>query len=138
MDIVQGLWLGSYEDAADLVNRNPEGIASVLDCRHTCEQNYRVPSGIDYLRLPLEDGEPIPERLFWQGIGFIRQHLNRGLLVHCRSGQSRSVTMVAACLVTSGQQTDMAAALKWIQSKRAMANPDPTVWSSAVKLMEEV
>jgi len=100
-EIVPGLYLGDVIHAADEALLRRIGITHVLNC---CGDFYRgdVP-GIHRMSLDIQDTAdfPIMEQLP-RAIEFIAGALKSGgrILVHCQKGKSRSVTVVAAYLMS--------------------------------------
>lgn len=72
---------------------------------------YYVGTDIIYHQIPMEDhGQPQPAAAYMQGVMIIRGAVlrNERILVHCRAGASRSVSMVYAWLRAGGMQPDEA------------------------------
>ncbi len=82
------------------------GIGAVLDLR--AEAGHRLPSlskaGLHYFHLPVPDLEAPTEEGLHDAAEWVLQELgdDRNVLVHCRLGLGRSVTVVVAVLVRMG------------------------------------
>lgn len=101
--IIPGLYLSGIAVARNPVRLSELGISRVVCCCMWTEfpPSDEVP-GVTYFRVDVEDmsREPI-EMYFEEACDFVSESLeNReGVLVHCRSGVSRSSTIVLAFLV---------------------------------------
>jgi GGDEF domain-containing protein len=107
--IINNLWLGSQQDADELIRNNPEKITAILNVRGT--DAYRPPGrdqasehpGKAYKWIPAPDTgviypEHVKEALLW-----LREQTDKGerILIHCKHGISRSPAFLAAFMVES-------------------------------------
>jgi atypical dual specificity phosphatase len=120
--ITNEIALGDIEDS-----RDPEGVDAVLNVAAEVSILHDVPC----LHLKIDDHRSITRRDLSRAIRFLTERTSVGqkVLVHCSAGISRSPAVVAAFLsATTGISTKDA--LKIIQQKRWIADPDPVVWES--------
>lgn len=68
--------------------------------------------GLAELHLPVDDLSPPSQEQLTDALAFIDQHIawGRAVAVHCRMGQGRTGTVLAAFLIRSGQPCDAAIA----------------------------
>ena len=108
--IVNNLWLGSQQDADELVRNNPEKITAILNVRGA--DAYKPPGrdqasehpGKAYRWIPAPDTgviypEHVKEALLW-----LQEQAGKRerILIHCKYGISRSPAFLAAFMVESG------------------------------------
>jgi GGDEF domain-containing protein len=108
--IINNLWLGSQQDADELIHNNPEKITAILNVRGV--DAYKPPGrdqasehpGKVYRWIPAPDtgviyAEHVREALVW-----LQEQTNKGerILIHCKHGISRSPAFLAAFMVESG------------------------------------
>ena len=96
--VADGVFIGRHlsESEAHVLTR--EQIGAVVDvCNAFNEPNSLCQ--IDRLELPILDLTPPHAEQLDRAIAFIEQHRDRGVLVHCKAGYSRSAAVVAAWLV---------------------------------------
>ena len=108
--IVNNLWLGSQQDADELVRNNPEKITAILNVRGA--DAYKPPGrdqasehpGKAYKWIPAPDTgviypEHVKEALVW-----LQEQTDKRerILIHCKYGISRSPAFLAAFMVESG------------------------------------
>jgi GGDEF domain-containing protein len=108
--IINNLWLGSQQDADELIRNNPEKITAILNVRGA--DAYRPPGrdqasehpGKVYKWIPAPDTgviypEHVREALLW-----LQEQTDKGerILIHCMHGISRSPGFLAAFMVESG------------------------------------
>jgi len=119
--IWERLYLGSLDEAAELVAGNPFAITTVLSlCSHKVP---RKAQGISYTHLPIADSRPISARQFDAVMAAIAQGVRHGnLLIHCGGGISRSPIMTAAWLHRCGC-LNLVAALMAIRERRPIIDP---------------
>lgn len=130
-EVTPTLYLGNYYNAAELVkNGNPLGIQAILNvCR---EPEYTVPEGVAHIQVPFHDGHPIPEQDFKTCMDFLQEHHGSGkkTLIHCAAGISRSPTITASWLHTTGAM-DFNTALLHLSNRRPIVGPAVSVVNSA-------
>jgi len=108
--IINSLWLGSQQDADELIRSNPEKITAILNVRGA--DAYKPPGrdqasehpGKVYKWIPAPDTgvvypEHVKEALLW-----LQEQTDKGerILIHCKHGISRSPAFLAAFMVESG------------------------------------
>jgi len=108
--IINNLWLGSQQDADELVRNNPEKITAILNVRGA--DDYKPPGrdqaaehpGKAYKWIPAPDTgviypEHVKEALVW-----LQEQTDKHerILIHCKYGISRSPAFLAAFMVESG------------------------------------
>jgi len=108
--IINNLWLGSQQDADELVRNNPEKITAILNVRGA--DAYKPPGrdqaaehpGKAYKWIPAPDTgviypEHVKEALLW-----LQEQTDKRerILIHCKHGISRSPAFLAAFMVESG------------------------------------
>src|SRR5260370_34767899 len=108
--IVNNLWLGSQQDADELIRNNPENITAILNVRGP--DAYHPPGrdqsaehpGKAYKWLPAPDIGIVYRRLVKEALVWLREQTDKGerILIHCMHGISRSPAFLAAFMVESG------------------------------------
>jgi len=108
--VINNLWLGSQQDADELVRNNPEKITAILNVRGA--DAYKPPGrdqaaehpGKAYKWIPAPDTgviypEHVKEALVW-----LQEQTDKRerILIHCKHGISRSPAFLAAFMVESG------------------------------------
>ncbi|KIY48793.1 hypothetical protein FISHEDRAFT_65614 [Fistulina hepatica ATCC 64428] len=122
-EIIPNLWVGNLPSAMDVDTLKQNHIYSVLTA-----MSGRIQINETFVRHQIQlDDDPSADILvhFLPCISFIQAELDkdRGVLVHCQAGMSRSVAIVAAYLMyTRGLEPD--AALEMIRQKRPLAGPN--------------
>ena len=118
------LGIGSKEDF------QKHGFHAQLQCAEPFDS--WLPDCVEVMRVPFDDGAPIPERLFRQGQEWLGKHWDAGnkILISCAGGHSRSVTMAIALLKTKCRLRFLDAAYEAID-RIPEAYPHPKVLASA-------
>src|ERR1700692_3296075 len=108
--IVNNLWLGSQQDADELVRNNPEKITAILNVRGA--DAYKPPGrdqasehpGKVYKRIPAPDTGTISHEHVREALIWLQEQTNKGerILIHCKHGICRSPAFLAAFMVESG------------------------------------
>lgn len=108
--IVNNLWLGSQQDADQLIHHNPEKITAILNVRGPDaydppgrDQSAEHP-GKAYKWIPAPDRGTISSRHVKEALLWLREQTDKGqrILIHCKHGVSRSPAVLAAFMVESG------------------------------------
>mmetsp|Transcript_87 Transcript_87/g.212 ORF Transcript_87/g.212 Transcript_87/m.212 type:complete len:210 (-) Transcript_87:90-719(-) len=134
--ITEGIYVGRYRACRDRDFLKQHGITHIINCAaQSCESHF--PADFVYLNLPLKD-EPISEEQLHRPLTpleafvpaasyFIQNCLDIGgrVVVHCRKGISRSVSIVAGFLMFE-RGASLAQALMLCRERRKVA--DPNVW----------
>ena len=126
--IWERLYLGSLLDAERLGRANPHGITSVISLSESSPCNTRC--GIHYIRVPIDDAQPIPVDQFDAIMRAIADHIRSGkILIHCGPGVSRAPVITAAWMHLAGHK-HFDAALKEIARLRPFINPSAVLLAS--------
>ena len=102
------------------------GMRAVIDLRSEDRDDATAlaRAGIDFLHLPTEDHCALDQRDMDAGVAFAVPRLRQGgVLVHCREGIGRSVTL-CLCILTAGGVAPLEA-MRAIKSARVWASPSP-------------
>jgi GGDEF domain-containing protein len=126
--IVNNLWLGSQQDADELVRNNPEKITAILNVRGP--DAYDPPGrdqaaehpGKAYKWIPAPDIETIFPKHVKEALRWLREQTDKGerILIHCKYGISRSPAFLAAFMVESGISPNLEEAKATISVHRAV------------------
>jgi len=124
--ITSNIYIGDINSAYQKEHLNKEGITHIVSCVLGNTPGY--PSDFKYLVVDVIDNEQ--ENLtdkFEEAVHFIERAIleNGKVLIHCVCGISRSVSITIAYLIYKEDMT-IEEALKLIQSKRPIANPNPS------------
>lgn len=87
------------------------GVTGVINMRSEYDYDVKIEGGaVDYLNLPTVDRQAPSLEHLAEGVGFIRQQVERGgkVYIHCWEGLGRGPTMAAAYLVSNGMTSDEA------------------------------
>src|ERR1700732_1533509 len=108
--IVNNLWLGSQQDADEIVRSNPEKITAILNVRGA--DAYKPPGrdqsaehpGKAYKWIPAPDTGVIYPAHVKEYLVWLQEQTERReqILIHCKYGISRSPAFLAAFMVGSG------------------------------------
>lgn len=93
-------------------------------------------AGVTYLRVPVPDAPSADLTRWWKSASSHLEHARRGsscCLVHCTHGQSRSVSLVLAYLVTK-QRMPLADAFNLVKRQRCVAAPNSGFMTQLCKL----
>jgi predicted protein tyrosine phosphatase len=119
------LYLGDVEDATNESFLKTNNIKHILNC--TLDIPFsNISSIVTTQRIPVQDSsQENIYKYFEQAIDYIlmAKGRNEAVLVHCRAGISRSVTIVVAYLMKE-KGWDFTTALKYVKSKRSLADPN--------------
>jgi len=122
-EILPGLWISDHASVCDLQALKDRNIQHIICAVLGVKAMF--PRHIQYTRLPLRDthDEDI-YRFFDKAADIIHDVLSAGesILVHCRCGVSRSVTLVCAYLIKYHKMSHDEA-IHTIQKARPCANP---------------
>lgn len=122
-EVIKGLWISDHASVCDLLALQDRGIKHVICAVLGVKAMF--PRDIRYTRLPLRDttDEDI-YKYFDEVATLIHESLvnKEAVLVHCRKGVSRSVTLVCAYLIRFHNMTHEEA-LHIVQKSRPCANP---------------
>ena len=102
------------------------GIRAVIDLRsEACDDAAELArAGVAFLHLPTEDHCALSQQDMDTGVAFAAPRLGQGgVLVHCREGIGRSVTLCLCILVQGGMAP--LDAMRVIKAARVWASPSP-------------
>src|SRR5260221_13311546 len=131
--IVNNLWLGSQQDADELVRNNPEKITAILNVRGA--DAYKPPGrdqasehpGKAYRWIPAPDTgviypEHVKEALLW-----LQEQAGKRerILIHWKYGISPSPAFLAAFMVEGGISSSLEKAKTAISAHRSVQTPNP-------------
>src|SRR6202162_1926659 len=108
--IINNLWLGTQQDADELVRNNPEKITAILNVRGA--DAYKPPGrdqssehpGKAYKWIPAPDTGVIYTEHLKEALVWLQEQTDKAerILIHCKHGISRSPAFLAAFMVESG------------------------------------
>jgi protein-tyrosine phosphatase len=129
------IWVGNYNNGAELAIANPLDIRAVLNV--STEDPYGKRPGIEYKEVPFDDGYAYPEDAFQASMDFLMKQYEKGAktLVHCAAGISRSSATVAAFMHISDQMP-FDAAIQHIKKCRPIVMPHPNISNSLKKHLQ--
>ena len=124
------IWVGSCSDACNTEFVDERGIQHII----CCAEEYKYPPGFlilqqrsdQWYRVPIVDNvaDKLTEGYFKDAAAKLNEWVSEGrqVLVHCREGKSRSVSVVMAYyMIYKGWSFDMA---YWhLKTRRAVTNP---------------
>lgn len=102
VEILPHLYLGSAKNSADLAQLKKYGITYILNVTANVPNMFENEKNFKYLQIPISDHwSQNLSSFFPQAIKFIDEarNNNKGVLVHCLAGISRSVTVTVAYLM---------------------------------------
>ncbi|KAI9465904.1 hypothetical protein BJY52DRAFT_1113303 [Lactarius psammicola] len=121
--VTPGLWVGDLHSAKDADSLKANNIQSILT---VMRGRLSIPETFIRHQIPLDDTEEadVLQHLI-PAITFIQAELDkdRGVLVHCQAGASRSATVTAAYVMYS-QNLDASTAIDLIRKVRPSINPN--------------
>jgi protein-tyrosine phosphatase len=104
-----------------------ERIRAIVDLRiEECDDQALLRRyEIEFLHLPTPDGSAISSEMLDQGVGWVRERLDRGdrVLIHCMAGVGRSPQLALCILVAGGSEPLQA--LRRIKLARKVISPTP-------------
>ena len=126
-DVLDWLYVGSVEDAENYDALKAAGIGAVL----TLAWPITHPHDIAVKRVYFEDGETIPDAVFYETLSFVRQQrrLGRKILIACSAGVSRSPTIAIAVLHELAGYS-LVGAFRRVLGRVHIAQPRAVTWMS--------
>ena len=125
--VTPGLAVGGAFPASAIDALAAAGVSAVVDLRsEACDDAAALArAGVDFLHLPTEDHHALALTDMDTGVAFAAERLGVGrkVLVHCREGIGRSVTLALCVLVDAGAAP--LDALRRIKAARVWASPSP-------------
>lgn len=122
--VYPGLFVGDLRASMDKESLDNNGITHIVSVMNG---SGRVWKDIKYSLCHInDDGWVDLSKFFDSSVGFIEQAINNGgkVLIHCKAGVSRSVT-ISLAYVMKKENISPSAALKIIKEQRKVANPKP-------------
>jgi len=134
-DVLPWLYVGSVQDAEDYAALKEAGIGAVL----TLAWPISHPEDIAVKRVFFEDGEPIPDEVFYEALSFVRQQRRQGrkLLIACSAGVSRSPT-IAIAVLHELEGYPLVKAFRTVLSRVHLAQPRAVTWSSLCRFYGQI
>ena len=136
--IVNNLWLGSQQDADDLIRKNLENITAILNVRGP--DAYHPPGrdqsplhpGKAYKWIPAPDTGVLSPEHVREAVLWLQEQVDKQqrILIHCKHGISRSPGVLAAFMVKSGISSNLAQATATIKIHRNVQPASQMIESS--------
>lgn len=126
VQILPHLYLGSEKDSSDLEILKKYGISYILNVTHDKPNSFEHLPGFKYKKLPVEDNwRANLSDMFPEAFQFIDEGItqNRGVLIHCLAGVSRSVTVTIAYLISALNMT-LNEAYDFVKQRKPSVNPN--------------
>jgi protein-tyrosine phosphatase len=126
-------------DDLDLNKLRANGITGVLNVAVSINVSRAIANHIEYCKIAIRDNEDNLTTTLQAAVMVMDQLLanHQKIMVNCRVGASRSVTVVALWLVMHQQAGSLEAALAMIKQKRKQAGPQPGMILLANKLLAD-
>jgi dual specificity MAP kinase phosphatase len=134
-DVLDWLYVGPVQDAEDYAALKEAGIGAVL----TLAWPISHPDDIAVKRVYFEDGEPIPDEVFYEALSFVRQQRRRGrkILIACSAGVSRSPT-IAIAVLHELEGYPLVEAFRTVLGRVHIAQPRAATWSSLCRFYGQI
>ena len=134
-DVLEWLYVSSVKDAEDYEALKAEGIGAVL----TLAWPISHPDDIKVKRVYFEDGEPIPDEVFYEALSFVRRQRRqeRKVLITCSAGVSRSPT-IAIAVLHELEGYPLVEAFRTVLGRVHMAQPRAVTWSSLCRFYNQI
>ena len=131
--VLDWLYVGSVKDAEDYAALRRAGIGAVL----TLAWPIRHPD-IAVKRVYFEDGEAIPDEVFYEALSFVRRQrrLGRKILRACNAGISRSPA-IAVAVLHELEGYSLLEAFRTVMGKVHLAYPHQVIWNSVCRFYGE-
>ncbi|WP_174299780.1 dual specificity protein phosphatase family protein [Caulobacter sp. S45] len=124
--VTPGLAVGGAFPTSAIPTLAAGGVGAVIDLRSEAKDDAAglARAGIALLHLPTQDHCALSQRDMDAGVAFALPRLgDGGVLVHCREGIGRSVTL-CLCILTATGMTPLQA-MRTIKAARVWASPSP-------------
>ncbi|MGC9399947.1 MAG: dual specificity protein phosphatase family protein [Anaerolineae bacterium] len=134
-EVIEWLYVGSVQDAEDYAALKEAGIGAVLSLAWPISH----PEDMVVKRVYFEDGEPIPEEVFYQALSFVRRQRRQGrkILIACSAGVSRSPT-IAIAVLHELEGYPLVEAFRTVLSRVHLAQPRAVTWSSLCRFYGQI
>lgn len=121
--ITPQLYVGGQYSTRGLEALRAQGFTSIVNLRDEFDDAEAGISLGRYLYLPTVDDHPPTQEDLLEGVQFLQEEIERGgkVYVHCMLGVGRSVTLVAAYLISQGMTP--ADAWQLIEDRRPFIQP---------------
>lgn len=126
VQILPRLYLGSEKDSSDLELLKKYEISYILNVTHDKPNSFEHLPDFKYKKLPVEDNwRANLSDMFPEAFQFIDEGItqNRGVLIHCLAGVSRSVTVTIAYLISALNMT-LNEAYDFVKQRKPSVNPN--------------
>ena len=136
-EVYPGIYIGNLSSSMNIEEITKKGITHIMSVMNGSGKYW---DSIKYSTYHVNDDSWIDlSQHFESAIGFIDNAIFTGgkVLVHCREGVSRSVTMVLAYIIYK-EKISPSVALKKIQDARSKANPNNGFMRLLQKYYEEI
>lgn len=139
--ITNRIAIGGHKSVTNLDYLRRNGISGVLNCAINLDVTWtrggKFP--IEYQKVGMNDSDQNYYCMLAAAVVVLEQLLERHekVLVNCRAGASRSVTVTALYLLKTGQKDTFEDAVNFIRSKRSKADPQPGMRKLAAQIIEE-
>ena len=137
-EIIENLWLGAVSSSCNREMLHENGIETVVSAILGSSAAY--PFDFNYERSKLRDVEDEDiKKEFYRLLPIIHSELinNKGVLVHCIFGRSRSASIVAAYLIKYKNMTTEEA-IRFIKNKRSQVSPNKSYIRQLKEFEEEI
>ncbi len=124
--VLDWLYVGSLDDAENYKRLREAGIEALLSLAYPVKHPDIL---ISYV--PFDDGEPIPEEVFYKALSFVRRKRREGrkILIACSAGVSRS-PIIAVAVLHELVGYPLVEAFRTVIHQVHSAFPHPTLWAS--------
>jgi len=129
--ICEGVFIGSALALDHAQAVHDQGIGAVLRLDRADRSRGQWQTDFNLLDLPLQDAADVPPTIWEQGSAFIHEQAERGVLVHCHMGVSRSAAMTLAYLIAY-QGMSLPQAYQLARRGRAIIHPHPRLLRSLI------
>ena len=122
--IIEGVFLGSVNNANNLNELNKLKIKYVLNVAHECKNTAF--KGIKYKHLKMHDSNTCEiKKYVWDAFDFINEAISKNcnVLIHCQRGVSRSSAIIIAYLIKF-KNMSVKDAFWFVKKKRSVAFPN--------------
>ena len=133
-EVIDWLYVGPVQDAENYDLLKAAGIGAVLTLAWPIEH-----PDIAVKRVFFEDGEPIPDEVFYEALSFVRQQrrLGRKILIACSAGISRSPA-IAIAVLHELESYPLVEAFRTVLGRVHIAQPRPETWSSLCRFYGQI
>eukprot|EP01012_Entosiphon_sulcatum_P034655 TRINITY_DN43990_c0_g1_i1.p1 TRINITY_DN43990_c0_g1~~TRINITY_DN43990_c0_g1_i1.p1 ORF type:complete len:383 (+),score=31.01 TRINITY_DN43990_c0_g1_i1:61-1209(+) len=120
------LYIGNVDASQDYDILHKLGIRAILNCTPDVPNSFEK-QGVTYYRIPVLDTPDAQIKPYFEpSMKFIHsfRELDRGVLVHCHWGMSRSASVVLAYLMWCGKFAGFEEALSFLRERRPVVHPN--------------